>query len=232
MEAHVSKLTAELPDKYTYATAKSPRVYCLVSCIGRSNTRIVVSSTLHSHLSESVAQLAMVNLSQLAATNLAAGSDDSQNPRSEQQEVHHNLDDDAFSFSPSPITLQKLPHLSEYLQDLQSAGLNPMDRNPFFHPSDGFYITPSDVILHHFVYNVSLSAPSSHHLAYHRAGPRDPIFFDPCTTRATIVTCGGLCPGMNTVIRELVVGLWDLYGVRHIYGIKADLSTLECHNYF
>lgn len=35
------------------------------------------------------------------------------------------------------------------------------------------------------------------------------------------MTCGGLCPGMNTVIRELVIGLWELYGVREIYGIKA-----------
>lgn len=35
------------------------------------------------------------------------------------------------------------------------------------------------------------------------------------------MTCGGLCPGMNTVIRELVVGLWELYGVRRIYGILA-----------
>ena len=39
--------------------------------------------------------------------------------------------------------------------------------------------------------------------------------------KAAIVTCGGLCPGMNTVIRELVVGLWELYGVREIYGIPA-----------
>lgn len=35
------------------------------------------------------------------------------------------------------------------------------------------------------------------------------------------MTCGGLCPGINSVIRELVVGLWDLYGVREIFGIKA-----------
>lgn len=38
---------------------------------------------------------------------------------------------------------------------------------------------------------------------------------------AAVVTCGGLCPGMNTVIRELVVGLWELYGVHEIFGIKA-----------
>ena len=41
--------------------------------------------------------------------------------------------------------------------------------------------------------------------------------------RACIVTCGGLCPGLNTVIRELVCGLWEQYGVREIFGI--DVST-------
>ncbi|CAN1323391.1 ATP-dependent 6-phosphofructokinase 2 [Linum perenne] len=39
--------------------------------------------------------------------------------------------------------------------------------------------------------------------------------------RAAIVTCGGLCPGMNTVIREVVFGLWELYGVCQIYGVSA-----------
>ncbi|XVE87600.1 hypothetical protein DITRI_Ditri19aG0001100 [Diplodiscus trichospermus] len=162
----------------------------------------------------------MASFSQPEATNVAAASD-SENAR-QQQEVHHHFEDDAFSFSPISITLQKLPHLSEYLQDLQPAAPNPLDRNPFFHPSGGFYVTPSDVILRQIVYDLSETCPSpSHHLAYHRAGPRNHIFFYPCTTRAAIVTCGGLCPGMNTVIRELVVGLWDLYGVRQIYGIKA-----------
>ena len=38
--------------------------------------------------------------------------------------------------------------------------------------------------------------------------------------RATIVTCGGLAPGLNVVIREIVMSLWYNYGVRHIWGIK------------
>jgi 6-phosphofructokinase 1 len=35
-----------------------------------------------------------------------------------------------------------------------------------------------------------------------------------------VVTCGGLCPGLNNVIRELVRGLEYLYGVEKIIGIK------------
>ena len=52
------------------------------------------------------------------------------------------------------------------------------------------------------------------------AGPRRKIYFDPSKTRAAIVTCGGLCPGLNNVIRGLTLGLHHLYGVRKIYGFQ------------
>lgn len=52
------------------------------------------------------------------------------------------------------------------------------------------------------------------------AGPRRTIYFDPAKTRAAIVTCGGLCPGLNDVIRGLTIELWMRYGVRHVYGFK------------
>ena len=51
-------------------------------------------------------------------------------------------------------------------------------------------------------------------------GPRSRIFFDPAKTRAAIVTCGGLCPGLNDVIRGLVLELTHHYGVRRIVGIR------------
>jgi len=56
--------------------------------------------------------------------------------------------------------------------------------------------------------------------AFEKAGPRDKIYFDPAKTRVAIVTCGGLCPGINNVIRSLVMELHYRYGVRTIYGIK------------
>jgi 6-phosphofructokinase 1 len=55
---------------------------------------------------------------------------------------------------------------------------------------------------------------------FQRAGPRAHIAVDPNTVKVVIVTCGGLCPGLNVVIRELVMSLWYNYGVRTIYGIK------------
>lgn len=52
------------------------------------------------------------------------------------------------------------------------------------------------------------------------AGPRDRIYFDPSKTRAGIVTCGGICPGLNNVIRGLVHQLIAGYGVRRVYGFR------------
>lgn len=52
------------------------------------------------------------------------------------------------------------------------------------------------------------------------AGPRKKIDFDPSKTRAGIVTCGGLCPGFNDVIRALVLELSFRYGVKRIFGFR------------
>ena len=52
------------------------------------------------------------------------------------------------------------------------------------------------------------------------AGPRRSIFFDPAKMRVGVVTCGGLCPGLNDVIRGLVMELSHHYGVQRIYGFR------------
>ncbi|KAL8143448.1 hypothetical protein V2J09_016480 [Rumex salicifolius] len=52
----------------------------------------------------------------------------------------------------------------------------------------------------------------------HRAGPREKIYFRPEEVNAAIVTCGGLCPGLNDVIRQIVITL-EIYGVKKIVGI-------------
>ncbi len=58
------------------------------------------------------------------------------------------------------------------------------------------------------------------------AGPREKLYFDPETTKAGIVTCGGLCPGLNDVIRAVVLTLWDNYGVRYIFGLPFGYKGL------
>jgi 6-phosphofructokinase 1 len=57
-------------------------------------------------------------------------------------------------------------------------------------------------------------------LAFEKAGPRSRIYFNPAKTKAAIVTCGGLCPGINNVIRALVMELYYRYGIQTTYGIR------------
>lgn len=53
-----------------------------------------------------------------------------------------------------------------------------------------------------------------------KSGAREQIYFDPATTKAAIVTCGGLCPGLNNVIRCLYYALKDNYGVSEVLGAR------------
>ncbi|MCD6460144.1 ATP-dependent 6-phosphofructokinase [bacterium] len=59
------------------------------------------------------------------------------------------------------------------------------------------------------------------------AGPREKIFFEPEKISCAIVTCGGLCPGLNNVIRTLVMELHYHYRVKKIYGIKYGFAGLN-----
>lgn len=52
------------------------------------------------------------------------------------------------------------------------------------------------------------------------AGPREKLYFEPSRTRAAIVTAGGLCPGLNNVIRGIVLALHYRYGVSDVLGIR------------
>jgi 6-phosphofructokinase 1 len=58
------------------------------------------------------------------------------------------------------------------------------------------------------------------------AGPRAKTFFDPQRTTAGIVTCGGLCPGLNDIIKGLVTQLWTRYGVTKIFGFRYGYQGL------
>lgn len=61
---------------------------------------------------------------------------------------------------------------------------------------------------------------------FEMAGPRDKIFFDPSKLNCGIVTCGGLCPGLNDVIRAIVLSLHHHYGVRGIFGFRYGYEGL------
>jgi 6-phosphofructokinase 1 len=67
-------------------------------------------------------------------------------------------------------------------------------------------------------------------LSLEKAGPRKELFFKPGQTTAAIVTCGGLCPGINNVIRSLVMGLHYFYGAKKIIGIPYGYQGLAPDN--
>ena len=59
------------------------------------------------------------------------------------------------------------------------------------------------------------------------AGPRQALFFQPEDTRMAIVTCGGLCPGLNDVIRSLVMQAYYHYGVTEILGVRYGYNGMS-----
>jgi 6-phosphofructokinase 1 len=64
-------------------------------------------------------------------------------------------------------------------------------------------------------------------IQFELAGPRAKLFFDPKQTRAGIVTCGGLCPGLNNVIRSLFLEVHYGYGVAEVLGFRGGYSGLD-----
>ena len=62
---------------------------------------------------------------------------------------------------------------------------------------------------------------------FEMAGPREKIYFDPSKLKCGIVTCGGLCPGLNDVIRAIVLGLFYHYGVKTVFGFRYGYEGLS-----
>jgi 6-phosphofructokinase 1 len=62
--------------------------------------------------------------------------------------------------------------------------------------------------------------------SFEKAGPREKIYFDPSKLKCGIVTCGGLCPGLNSVIRAIILSLHYSYGVRTVYGFPYGYEGL------
>ncbi len=63
-------------------------------------------------------------------------------------------------------------------------------------------------------------------VSFEKAGPKENIFFEPAKTKVGIVTCGGLCPGLNNVIRSLVNELYYRYGISRVLGFKYGFEGL------
>lgn len=62
---------------------------------------------------------------------------------------------------------------------------------------------------------------------FERAGPREKLFFRPDEVMPGVVTCGGLCPGLNNVLRSIAMQLWHRYGVKRLIGFRFGYAGLN-----
>ncbi|KAJ9678754.1 hypothetical protein PVL29_020830 [Vitis rotundifolia] len=127
-------------------------------------------------------------------------------------------DDDGF-------VVDEVPHLTNFLPDLPSYP-NPLQQNLAYAIVKTNFVSPEDVVAQKIV--VQKGSPRGLH--FRRAGPREKVYFKSEEVRACIVTCGGLCPGINTVIREIVCGLNYMYGVHDILGIEGGYRGFYSKN--
>jgi 6-phosphofructokinase 1 len=90
------------------------------------------------------------------------------------------------------------------------------------------YVTDDERVLHnHDLAHNLAHLKGNKPVSFEHAGPREMLFFDPANVKAAIVTCGGLCPGVNEVIRSIVHQLTYIYGVRHIKGVRYGFAGLN-----
>lgn len=96
------------------------------------------------------------------------------------------------------------------------------------HYDNSLFTTDNDRILFDISYDGTMKAIKEGKTlpSFECAGPREKIFFNPATTKVGIVTCGGLCPGLNDIIRNVVMGLSHAYGVHRIYGFRYGYAGL------
>ncbi|KAJ0977440.1 hypothetical protein J5N97_012914 [Dioscorea zingiberensis] len=121
--------------------------------------------------------------------------------------------------------LEDVPHLADYIPDLPTYP-NPLQDNPAYSVVKQYFVNTDDTVAQKIV--VHKSSPRGTH--FRRAGPRQKVYFESDEVHACIVTCGGLCPGLNTVIREIVCGLAHMYGVTKILGIEGGYRGFYARN--
>jgi len=143
------------------------------------------------------------------------------------------------------VRIRRVGHLSDYMDAAALPGRpNPMRRAL----ADGFgFVGDGEVVLKAVALHTAAAAPpvagpdglevpavargAQDAAAYVRAGPRRTVYFDPRQVRAAIVTCGGIAPGLNTVIRAIVTTLTREYGVDSVFGIQSGYRGFYAKNW-
>nr|CAB3460922.1 unnamed protein product [Digitaria exilis] len=122
--------------------------------------------------------------------------------------------------------LDDVPHLTDYIPEIPTYP-NPLQDHPAYSTVKQYFVNEDDTVPQ----KVVVQKNSRRGVHFRRAGPRQRVYFGPDEVKACIVTCGGLCPGLNTVIRELVCGLSHMYNVNSIFGIQNGYKGFYSSNY-
>lgn len=96
------------------------------------------------------------------------------------------------------------------------------------HPHANYFVREEKRI--RYDVDVDESAPQTDVLSFEEAGPRQKIFFQPAESTAAVVTCGGLSPGLNNVVRSIFYELSENYGVHRVLGIRNGYAGLNPAN--
>lgn len=121
--------------------------------------------------------------------------------------------------------LEDVPHFSDYISNLLTYP-NPLRSNPAYSVVKQYFVHMDDTVPQ----KVVVHKDSARGVHFRRAGPRQKVYFKSDDVHACIVTCGGLCPGLNTVIREIVCGLSYMYGVNKVLGIDGGYRGFYSKN--
>ncbi|RZC27824.1 ATP-dependent 6-phosphofructokinase 3 isoform B [Glycine soja] len=121
--------------------------------------------------------------------------------------------------------LEDVPHFTDYIPNLPTYP-NPLQDNPAYSVVKQYFVHVDDSVPQ----KVVVHKDGARGVHFRRAGPRQKVYFEADEVQAAIVTCGGLCPGLNTVIRELVCGLHHMYGVKKVLGINGGYRGFYARN--
>lgn len=138
----------------------------------------------------------------------------------------------------SPISAERACNLQPHHLSTWRAGsiglVKERQVNKFINPMvvaqpDMNFLNPDELVMGHIILNDSKEKSRAVELMSGcvRANACKDIYWDPREVKAAIVTCGGLCPGLNSIIREVTNALWYQYGVTHIVGIQAGYNGLK-----
>ncbi|XP_061997630.1 ATP-dependent 6-phosphofructokinase 4, chloroplastic [Rosa rugosa] len=190
------------------------------STISLSSSSLLLPSPRRRLGSKSQASISLRNLRRpsLKSRTFLVPSLSRQNRPIRSQSSNHQPQDDGF-------VLEDVPHLTDFLSNLPSYP-NPLQQSQAYAVVKKTFVSPADAVAQKVV--VQDDSPRGVH--FRRAGPREKVYFKSEEVRACIVTCGGLCPGINTVIREIVCGLSYMYGVEDILGIEGGYRGFYSKN--